>query len=288
MKYFRPVLVMAFLLIPTAAFAWGPLTHIYLGSELFSLSPLLPAGLFEIIRKYRKDFLYGNLMADIIIGKKYLPDARSSHSWDVAFSLMKAAVTDQQKAFVYGYLGHLAADTVAHNTYTVDKRNLGHTVMEMKADSIIDKKYWLQAMAIDRRIQARNDLFLEHTLDRFIFSFKTNKRILKGMVFLSVFNQERIGDFIDKNLITSLPDREAIESLHQESLDKIIDLFQKWKDSDVVKTSPSGAIYHGRLVRTFMNSSSRTFKREGSLLSVSHNSREIPGISPAPKKRSRP
>jgi hypothetical protein len=288
MRYFRPALVIAFLLIPTAAFAWGPLTHIYLGSELFSLSPLLPAGLFEIIRKYRKDFLYGNLMADIIIGKKYLPDARSSHSWDVAFSLMKAAATDQQKAFVYGYLGHLAADTVAHNTYTVDKKNLGHTVMEMKADSIIDKKYWLQAMAIDRRIQARNDLFLEHALERFIFSFKTNKRILKGMVFLSVFNQERIGDFIDKNLITSLPDREAIESLHQESLDKIIDLFQKWKDSDVVKTSPSGAIYHGRLVRTFMNSSSRTFRREGSLLSVSHNNREIPGISPAPKKRSRP
>jgi hypothetical protein len=287
MKYFRPVLVIAFLLIPTAAFAWGPLTHIYLGNELFSLSPLLPAGLFEIIRKYRKDFLYGNLMADIIIGKKYLPDARSSHSWEVAFSLMKAAVTDQQKAFVYGYLGHLAADTVAHNTYTVDKKNLGHTVMEMKADSIIDKKYWLQAMAIDRKIQARNDLFLEQTLDRFIFSFKTNKRILKGMVFLSVFNQERIGDFIDKNLITSLPDREAIESLHQESLDKIIDLFQKWEDSDVVKVSPSGLISHGRLVRTFMNSSSRTFKRGGSPLPGSRNSREKSGISSAPQKRSR-
>jgi hypothetical protein len=137
----------------------------------------------------------------------------------------------------------------------VDKKNLGHTVMEMKADSIIDKKHWLQAMAIDRKTQARNDLFLENTLDRFIFSFKTNKRILKGMVVLSVFNQERIGDFIDRNLITSLPDREAIENLHQESLDKIIDLFQNWKNSEVVKTSPSGAIYRGRLVRTFMNAS---------------------------------
>ncbi len=259
MRLLKVVLVIAFLCIPAAAFAWGPLTHIYLGSELFSLSPLLPAGLFEIIRRYRKDFLYGNLMADIVIGKKYMPDHKSSHSWNVGFSLMRAATTDQQKAFVYGYLSHLAADTVAHNTYTADRKNLGHTVMEMKADSIIDKKYWLQAMAIDRKIQARNDLFLEHTLDRFIFSFKTNKRILKGMVMLSVFNQERIGDFIDRNLVTSLPDREKIENLHQESLDKIIDLFQNWKDSDVVRESPSGTICHGRIVKTFMNSSSKFY-----------------------------
>jgi hypothetical protein len=253
MKLFKIILVVAFLLIPAAAFAWGPLTHIYLGNELYSLSPLLPASLLEILRRYRKDFLYGNLMADIIIGKKYLPDHKSSHSWDVAFSLLKAAGTDQQKAFVYGYMSHLAADTVAHNAYTVDKKNIGHAVVEMKADSIIDKKYWLQAMAIDRKIQIRNDMFLENSLDRFIFSFKTNKRIFKGMVLLSVLNRERISDFIDRNLITSLPDREAIEGLRQESLDKMIDLFQNWEKSDVVRVNPSGAVYKKRLIKTFFS-----------------------------------
>jgi len=89
-------------LVPAAAFGWGPLTHIYLGNELFSLSALLPAGILEIIRRYRKDFLYGNIMADIILGKKYLPDEKSSHSWDVGFDLLSAARTAQQKAFVYG------------------------------------------------------------------------------------------------------------------------------------------------------------------------------------------
>lgn len=254
MKLFILSAVASFLFVPAAAFAWGPLTHMYLGNELFSLSPLLPAGLVEIIRRYRKDFLYGNLMADIIIGKKYLPDSKSSHSWDVAFALMRAAGTEQQKAFVYGYMSHLAADTVAHNIYTVDKRNIGHAVMEMKADSIIDKKYWLQAIAIDRKIQIRNDHFLENSLDRFIFSFKTNKRIFKGMVLVSVFNQERIGNFIDRNLVTSLPDREAIENLHQESLAKIIDLFQNWKKSEAVKASPSGKACRRRPTRTFLNS----------------------------------
>ena len=252
MRLFKISLVAAFLLVPAAAFAWGPLTHIYLGNELFSLSPLLPAGLLEVIRRYRKDFLYGNLMADIIIGKQYLPDHKSSHNWDVAFSLFRASKTDQQKAFVYGYMSHLAADTVAHNVYTADRRNIGHTVMEMKADCIIDKKYWLQAIAIDRKIQMRNDLFLENSLDRLVFSFKTNKRIFKGMVFLSVFNRERIGNFIDRNLITSLPDREVIEQLHQDSLDQIIDLFQNWKKSGVVKLSPSGVHDKEGIIKTFL------------------------------------
>jgi hypothetical protein len=252
-RLFRIALVLSFVLVPSVVFAWGPLTHIYLGNELFCLSPLLPAGLLEIIRRYRKDFIYGNLMADIVIGKKYLPDNRSSHSWEVAFDLHKAAVTDQQKAFVYGYMGHLAADTVAHNVFTVDKKNFGHAVMEMKADCIIDKKYWMQAVGIDRKIQTRNDVFLENSLDRLLFSFKTNKRIFKGMVLLSVFNQERIAAFIDNNLVTSLPHREDIESLHQESLDKIIDLFNNWEDSEVVRTSPSGAVYKGKLVKTFLS-----------------------------------
>ncbi len=249
MKFFKLLIIISFLLIPTAVFAWGPLTHIYLGNELYSLGSLLPAGLLEIIRHYKKDFLYGNLMADIIVGKKYLPDNKNSHSWDVAFDLLKATKTKQQNAFVYGYMSHLAADTVAHNIYTADKKNFGHTLMELKADSIIDKKYWLQAIEIDRKIQIRNDIFLENSLERFIFSFKTNKRILKGMVFLSLFNRERIGDFIDRNFVTSLPVRETIENLHQESINKIIDLFQNWENSEVVKVNPSGNVYRGRLIK---------------------------------------
>jgi hypothetical protein len=252
MKLSKVLLVISFLLMPAFAYAWGPLTHIYLGNELFSLGALLPAGILEIIRRYRKDFLYGNIMADIIIGKKYLPDEKSSHSWDVGFDLLKAARTQQQKAFVYGYLGHLAADTVAHNSYTVDKRNLGHTILEMKADSIIDKKYWVQAVTIDRKTQMRNDLFLEQSLERLFFSFKTNKRIFKGMVFFSLMNQERIGNFIDRSMLTSLPDREAIELLHQESLDKMIDLLQNFENADVLSASPSGSVHKGRLAKVFL------------------------------------
>jgi hypothetical protein len=252
MKLFKITLILSFLILPSTSFAWGPLTHIYLGNELYSLGALLPAGLVEIMRRYRKDFLYGTLMADIIIGKKYMPEAKSSHNWEVAFDLMKSARSDQQKAFVYGYMSHLAADTVAHNIYTLDRKNLGHTLMEMKADSIIDKRFWFQAIAIDKQTQVRNDLFLESSLESFIFSFKTNKRIFKSLVFFSGINRERIGDFIDKRLTTTIPVRKEIEQLHEDSLDKIIDLFQNWESSDVVKENPSGMVYRGKLVKAFL------------------------------------
>ena len=250
MKLFKWILVISFLCFPALAFAWGPLTHIYLGNELCSLGALLPAGIIEIIRRYRKDFIYGNLMADIIVGKKYLPDHQNSHNWSFAFDLLRATETKQQKAFVYGYLSHLAADTVAHHAYTADKKNIRHTVLEMKADCIIDKKYRQQAMEIDRKIQIRNDIFLENSLDRFIFSFKTNKRILRGMVFLTIFYPEQIGDFIDRNLLTSLPARETIERLHRDSLDNIIDLFRHWEKSEVVKINPIGNGHRKRLLRS--------------------------------------
>jgi hypothetical protein len=66
-------------------------------------------------------------------------------------------------------------------------------------------------------------------------------------------NQQRIGDFIDKRLITSMPVREEIEKLHEESLDSIIDLFQNWESSDVVKSSPSGIVHRGKLAKTFLS-----------------------------------
>lgn len=220
--------LVGFILVPSLAFAWGPLTHMYLGSEIFSYAPLIPAGIMTLLRKYRQDFLYGNLMADMILGKKYLPDDKSSHSWDVGLKLLEQAKKEPEKAFVYGYLSHLAADTVAHEALTEDKWDVGHAWIEMKADSIINKTYWLQSVTINRTVQRRNDRFLEGSLDSFIFSFKTNKRIYKGMVFLSLLNKKR------KRGV----DKKYIINLHDESIASILDLLQNGEDASVLSRSP--------------------------------------------------
>jgi hypothetical protein len=221
-------LVAGFIFIPSFAFAWGPLTHMYLGNELLNCAPLIPAGILALLKKHRQDFLYGNLMADIILGKKYLPDDKSSHSWDVGLKLLDQAKTWPERAFAYGYLSHLAADTVAHETLTDEKGNMGHTWVEMTADSLIDKTYWLQTVMISRAVRKRSDLLLENSLDSYIFSFKTNKRIYKSMVFLSFLNKKRKWGV----------DKELIQELHEESLARMLELLQNGTESAVLNKNP--------------------------------------------------
>jgi len=222
------LLILGFILVPSFAFAWGPLTHMYLGNELLSCAPLLPAGIHALLKKHKQDFLYGNIMADMILGKKYLPDDKSSHSWDVSLKLLDQAKTWPERAFVYGYLAHLAADTVAHETLTDDLGNMSHTWIELKADSMIDKAYWLQTVMISRKVRKRSDLLLENSLDSYIFSFKTNKRIYKSMVFLSFLNKKRRHGV----------DRMLIHDLHEESIARMIDLLRNGTDSAVLQKSP--------------------------------------------------
>ncbi len=229
------LLILGFTLVPSLSFAWGPMTHMYLGNEIFAYAPLIPAGIFSLLRTYRQDYLYGNLMADSILGKKYLPVDKSSHSWDVGIRLLEQAHAWPEKAFAYGYLSHLAADTVAHGILTEDTKNIEHAWLEMKADSMINKAYWLQSVSFSKAVQQRNDLFLENTLDRYLFSFKTNKRIYKSMVFLSVLIRER------KRGI----DRELIVQLHDESITRILDLLQNGTDAPVLDISPMCAAASG-------------------------------------------
>lgn len=221
-------LIIGLILVPTASFAWGPMTHMFLGNELLSCAPLIPAGILALLKKHKQDFLYGNIMADIIFGKKYLPDDKSSHSWEVGLKLLDQAEEWPERAFAYGYLSHLAADTVAHETLTDELGNLGHTWIELKADSIIDKSYWLQTVAISRVVRKRSDLLLENALDPYLFSFKTNKRIYKSMVFLSFLNKKRRRGV----------DRVLIHDLHEESLSRMIDLLQNGTDAAVLQKNP--------------------------------------------------
>lgn len=246
------VFFLFYLAVPSYVFAWGPITHIYLGTEVFFLSSVLPAGIYGLLKKYRSDFLYGNLMADFILGKKYLPPKKNPHNWDVGLRLLESANTHSEKAFSYGYLSHLAADTVAHDTYTRGVRNMEHTFLELRADSVVDRKYWVQAVNIERKVQKRNDLFLERSSPRMvIFSFKANKRIFKGMVILSGLNKEKLGAFIDRNLIISpASKKENIQRLHEESLDRIIDVLQNGQKSEVLKKDPIGVHRRGRIIKS--------------------------------------
>jgi hypothetical protein len=237
------VCILSFLLIPSIADAWGPLTHVYLGYQVLDVgAALIPAGLYSILKKYKNDFLYGNLCADIILGRRFQVFNKNSHNWDIAWKLLKSSKSDRQQAFAYGYLMHLCADTVVHNRES-SRIPFSHSLIEIKSDSIIDKKYRRMLKRLDKVMQKKNDIFLEKKLESLIFSFKTNRRIFKGFLLLSRLpNYSPVSNFIDHRFPYEINVGD-IYNFQQESLSRMFELLTNGKDSEVLKEEPLGR-YH--------------------------------------------
>jgi hypothetical protein len=228
------------LFIPSIAEAWGPLTHVYLANQVLDIGvAAVPAGIYGLLKKYKSDFLYGNLSADIILGKRFQGLEKNSHNWDIAWKLLSSAKADQQKAFAYGYLTHLCADTVAHNL-KLPTLPFTHPIFEIKSDSIIDKKYRRMMKRLDKPMQKKNDVYLENMLESVFFSFKTNKRIFKSFLVLSRLpNYTPVSNFLDRRLSYEIPVKD-INGFQQESLERMFELLQNGRDSEVIKACPLG------------------------------------------------
>jgi hypothetical protein len=234
---------LAIFFIPSTADAWGPLTHVYLGYQIIDVgAALIPAGIYSVLKKYKNDFLYGNLSADIILGRRFHSFEKNSHNWEIAWKLFDASKTDRQKAFAYGYLMHLCADSVVHNL----KPNgipFNHSLLEIKSDSIMDKKYRRMLKRLDKTMQKKNDVFLEKKLESLFFSFKTNRRIFKSFLLLSRLpNYSPVSTFIDNKFPYEITVGD-IYNFQRQSLDKMIELLNGGRNADVLNEHPMGR-YH--------------------------------------------
>jgi hypothetical protein len=178
------------LLTPDRLFAFGPATHVFLGEHLLSSLYLLPAAIADLLRAYPLSFLYGSVAADISFAKKYVPAGRHSHYWHVGEEILAAARNDRLRAAGYGYLCHLAADTVAHNYFiprqlmlTSATKSLGHSYWEHRLDVELGEGFTGRAreVVMDYDHTEVDNLF-DTVLSGTIFSFETNRRIFRGMV----------------------------------------------------------------------------------------------------------
>ncbi|MBF0491629.1 MAG: zinc dependent phospholipase C family protein [Deltaproteobacteria bacterium] len=202
----------------TLAQAWGPGAHLeYALNALSHLTVLAPA-VKLLLKKYPKDFLYGNLAADIIFGKKFAGELYHCHHWDVALPLLDRAKTDSQKAFIYGYLTHLSVDTVAHNYFvpyqiirSYEALTLRHTYWEMRYDLKMPERVWSVLEEIGKEDYSKNDELLSNTLRRALFSFKTTKKIFDNILLLQRTRRWRNAAQILTNLSTY--------SLHMEDVE---------------------------------------------------------------------
>ncbi len=189
---FAAAIVIALVLLvalPANAAAWTPGTHIFLADSVLSNLAQLPSAVADLLRAFPYDYLYGNIAADTSIAKKYARVGRHCHSWNVANEILGSAATDPLRAFAWGYMSHLAADTVAHNFFVprqlvVTSRTiaLGHSYWESRFEAHLGDSYATAAMDVVRMDHAGADAHLDRILAPTIFSVRTGRRLFRGMV----------------------------------------------------------------------------------------------------------
>lgn len=184
------------LIMPDAAFAWGGGTHLQLGTFVLANLQTIPPAVAAVVGAYPNDFLYGCLAADITVGKKFTHYLLNCHRWDIGKKVLKHAATDPQRSCAYGYLAHLAADTIAHNYY-VPVRIMGsfasitlkHAYWEIQFDSFVEREIWDIGGKVAKEHYEENDTLLRNVIAETLFSFGTNKRIFNSIMLLSRIEQ---------------------------------------------------------------------------------------------------
>jgi Zinc dependent phospholipase C len=235
-------------LLPDAAWAFGPATHIFLGQHLLDALHLIPASIADLLRAYPQSFLYGSIAADISFAKKYVPAGRHCHFWHVGEEILAGARNDRLRAVAYGYLAHLAADTIAHNFFvprqlllTSSTKALGHSYWEHRLDIQLGERYTTVARDVVLEYDhSEADNLFDTVLSGTIFSFETNRRIFRGMIRFQ--DNEQWRGVFDRVIQSSRWDLspDTIEAYVSRSFDFVVDYLRRGRDSAPATLDPVG------------------------------------------------
>lgn len=183
-------LALAVVLLPSDAWAWGPLAHLSFSSGALELLPSVSPATRWVLEHFSAEFLYGSLAADIVVGKNLAPYAVHCHNWTVGFRVLERARTDALKAFSLGFLAHLAVDTVAHNYYVPYKmvqgfrhRGSGHAYWELRYDQRLSPDLWRLARQVSARRYREHDEHLEEVLaDSQVIPFSISRKLFGSLL----------------------------------------------------------------------------------------------------------
>ncbi len=239
--------VLAMALLPSTAHAWTPGTHIFLGEAVMRALGTLPAGTAALLQAFPYDFLYGSIAADTSVAKKYAPAGRHCHSWNVGLEIYDRARDEPLRAFALGYLAHLAADVVAHNYFvprqlavTSTTAALGHNYWESRFESHLGEGHSRRAREVILLDHNRSDDHLDRILSPTIFSTYTNRRIFRGMVYVTdTGSWQRIFHVMKENSRWDLPDAEVGEYMER-AYDFVMDFLVRVDRSEAYTLDPSG------------------------------------------------
>jgi hypothetical protein len=244
---FLPAALLFVICMPHEALAWGAGIHLQLGSSVLNNLQAIEPAVAAVIAEFPHDFLYGCIAADITIGKKFTHYLLHCHRWRVGKRILENAGTPPHQACAYGYLSHLAADTVAHNYFVPYKvmrsfstLTLKHAYWEMRFEAFVDKEIWEIGRQVSQENYRANDALLRRVLSDTLFSFGTNKRIFNSILLVSRLEkwQQVLRTLSDSSRYAlEESDREEYMNLAQEA---VFDFLNEGESSRYFRADPTG------------------------------------------------
>ena len=253
-----PIALLLVICVPHEALAWGAGIHLQLGSAVLANLQALEPAMAAVIAEFPHDFLYGCIAADITIGKKFTHFLLHCHRWRVGMKILENAGTPSHQSCAYGYLSHLAADTVAHNFFVPYKimrsfstLTLKHTYWEMRFETFVDKDIWETGRQVSQENYRANDALLRRVLSDTLFSFGTNKRIFNSILLVSRLEkwQQVLKTLSDSSrYLLEESDRDEYMNLAREA---VFDFLNRMEGSRYFQADPTGerALQSAEMVR---------------------------------------
>ncbi len=181
--------------------AWGPGNHLEFEHRVFRQRERLRPTVRRLISEHREAWQYGHIAADIINLKAAGGPYSHCHRWGIVGEMRALASSDFERAFICGYVAHLAADTIAHNHFVpyhlarfARTQGLGHLYWEMSADRFVPDERW----NVVTRLKALGELvpldgLVNATVPRKALPMGTNKLIFNHLLLVSERSAWRTG-----------------------------------------------------------------------------------------------
>ena len=232
---------------PEPAYAWGPVTHIGLARTVLDHLDLVPGAVAALLGRHALAYCYGNIAADIVFAKRLSRVKQFCHHWSTGLRLLSSAKDDRAKAFAYGYVSHLAADTVAHGKYVPRQIVLsdctvgvGHVYWELRADALADPaEVELLDCVLARDHRTHHVTLADHITDTFL-SYDLNRLLFEGIS--AVIADRRFRRTVDRWARYSRwelsPD--LLSGYRAECLDRTLSILREGERSALLREDPNG------------------------------------------------
>jgi len=254
-------ILFAGLALAEPAYAWGPATHVSIASDVLRQLALLPGALAAILGRCALQYVFGTIAADVVFAKRLSRVRQFCHHWSTGFRLLDDADSDAQRAFAYGYLSHLAADTVAHGKYvprqialTDSTINFGHFYWELRADAMADVESHRTLHAVlAHDHDPHHDLMARHLTQTFL-PYELNRVVFDRINAMAAgAGSRRTMEIISRCSRYAL-DRSLLDAYRSECVDRSIAVLRDGPSSALMQEDPNGtgALIRSRLHRRAM------------------------------------